>query len=184
MKTYLLRIILLHVFILSFTGSPAQTTILRYCFFDMPEFAPGASKMIALSKLGLKGNNHSVLIKARLPNDPVFYTIPGHFPTGESFGYRLKVGHSKSQTDTLFFYYREGEKSIRLEEVVIYFFRPKERLISQRPDRDFTKAVLKSYYDQRTRRGSVMPVGEQEIFPPLSPTHSLSYLSKFKSDFN
>ena len=186
MKTYLHRIVLLHVFILNFAGSPAQTVVNRHYFFDMPEFAPGASRMIALNKIGLTGSNYSVLIKARLPNDTLFYTIPGHFPSGESFGYRLKVGQSKTQTDTLVFYYREGEHSIKLEEVIVYFFNQKDRLVSRRPERNFTKVVLRSYYDQRTRRGAIRSVDEQENFPSLPPVtypSALSYVSKMNSDF-
>ncbi len=181
MKTFLHTLVLLPVFLLTFTGSPAQIKINRHYFFDMPEFAPGASHTITLSKLALKRNNYTALIKARLPNDSLFYTIPGQFPSGESFGYQLKVGQSKTQTDTLFLYYREGERSIKLEEVIVYFFHPGERIISQRPDRNFTRTVLKCYYDQRTRRGTFIPVGEKEIFPlslPIAGLTTLSYSSK------
>ena len=185
MKTCLYRIILLNIFILSFTGSPAQIVIKRYYFFDIPEFAPGASRMIALNKLGLTGSNYSVLVKARLPGDAHFYPIPGHFPSGESFGYRLKIGQSKTQTDTLVFSYRQGEYPIRMEEVIVYFFNQKQRLTSRRPDRQFTRAVLKCYYDQHTRRSTIGTGDEQENFPSLSPDNNLpviSYLPREKSD--
>lgn len=180
MKTNLHSSILLLIFILSFSKSQAQNPVNRHIFFNFPEFAPGASHAIALSKLGLKKNNYSVLIKARLPGDSIFYTIPGHFPMGESFGFRLKVGHEKTQTDTLFLINREGQQSVRLEEVMVYFFHQNDRLIPRKPDRDFTSTVLNDYYDPHTRRGAVLSAGKGEIFKYSTTIFSHPVISSLK----
>ena len=149
-KPQLASLLMLLCFI---TGASAQSRL-----FHIPPLAPDSCYVLPLNHIGLKLNHYSVLVKVRLPGDTTFYTLPGVLPTGDAFGFLLKAGR-KGQTDTLRVIHRGGMQPVELAEIWVQAFHKNDHLLYDRqifgkPDRGFAKAVLSSYYDQHTLRGS------------------------------
>ncbi len=134
----------------------AQSLILKHRIFDPPLLSSQSGFTMALSQMGFKKTNYSVLVKVRLPGDSVYYTIPGVVPTGQSLGVLLKVG-PKYGSDTLHVFSRDVDRPLRVEEINVMAFHPKDRVKPGRPDRDFTKAVLTGYFDANTSHWQSSP---------------------------
>lgn len=151
----------------------AQSTFGQIGIFNIPALAPGARYVIPLSDYGYNKSHYSVLVKVRLPGDMIYYTVPGTLPTGNAISFLHKAAR-KRQGDTLYVIHREGKSAIRLEEIWVMVFHKNDhlmydRLIFGKPDRDFTRAVITNYYDDRTPRGTQVRVRKQPIseFPAL-----------------
>lgn len=142
-----------------------QSTFGQIGIFNIPALAPGECFVIPLSHYGYKKNHYSVLVKVRLPDDPIYYTVPGTLPTGNALGFLHKAG-KKRQGDTLYVIHRDGESAVELEEILVVVFHKDDHLLSDRlifgkPDRGFTRSVITNYYDDHTLRGSLVRVREK-----------------------
>lgn len=138
----------------------AQSAFGQPRIFVAPLLPPDTKYAIPLNYYGYDKNHYSVLVKVRLPGDSIYYTVPGTLPTGDVIGFLHKAGR-KEKTDTLYIIHRGGKSAVQLEEIWFRAFHKSDHLMYDRqifgkPDRDFTRAVITNYYDDRTPRGTLV----------------------------
>ncbi|GAB3172551.1 hypothetical protein [Telluribacter humicola] len=175
MKTRILSLLVACCATLGYLPTYAQSHFLTFYLSKVPPLAPGGTYAVALSDIGLHKPGFSVLLKVRLPQDSVYYTIPGVLPTGDSFGSKVKTGKG-TRSDTLYIIHREGESTLQVEEVLVMAFYPIDRMSTASSRREYAKAVLNSYYDKNTKRTARRETAEQlsenklpDLFPALVP---------------